>query len=73
MHGSTSEQSFADVLLPVRLGRNAQLERINALVGTVKLTGCGQSEVKVAYLKADMPPKEQSYEDALNSLFKNDE
>ena len=38
MHNRVSEQSFADVLLPERVGRNAQLERINALVDWTKLT-----------------------------------
>ena len=38
MHHSASEQSFADVLLPERVGRNEKLERINALVDWTKLT-----------------------------------
>ena len=37
MHSPLSEQSFVDVLLPERVGRNAKLERIDALVDWKKL------------------------------------
>ena len=33
----------------------------------------GEWLLKVACLKADMPPKEQNYEKALDSIFKEDE
>ena len=32
MHRPASEQSFVDVLLPDRVGRNAKLERIDEVV-----------------------------------------
>ena len=37
MHSPSGEQSFVDVLLPERVGRNEKLERVDAVVDWKKL------------------------------------